>query len=243
MDYELSEFYLGIEYFLTYADNFAIGYFQKQGFSKTVAMPKDRWLGFIKDYDGGTLMECYIHPNMDFLKTQDIVTKQREFIYNRLKESSRAGIEYNAGELFKNGKRLVSAIEAPGVAEAGWTPQHLNKGMTERDRNLFISKIGASLKVLFEKIRAHQFTLALEGTSAYANSDFNLETIYLRVRESSTSDRLYDVPYYRSKDMLRADLLHLANTCKKASSEGSPDFIAASQFEIIVLDIMNSKED
>lgn len=32
----------GIEYFLTYADNFAIGYFQKQGFSKQVAMPKER---------------------------------------------------------------------------------------------------------------------------------------------------------------------------------------------------------
>ncbi len=31
-----------IEYFLTYADNFAIGYFQKQGFSKHVAMPKER---------------------------------------------------------------------------------------------------------------------------------------------------------------------------------------------------------
>ena len=31
-----------IEYFLTYADNFAIGYFQKQGFSKHVVMPKER---------------------------------------------------------------------------------------------------------------------------------------------------------------------------------------------------------
>jgi histone acetyltransferase len=31
-----------LEYFLTYADNYAIGYFQKQGFSKTVVMPKER---------------------------------------------------------------------------------------------------------------------------------------------------------------------------------------------------------
>jgi hypothetical protein len=23
-------------------------------------MPKDRWVGYIKDYDGGTLMECYV---------------------------------------------------------------------------------------------------------------------------------------------------------------------------------------
>lgn len=53
---------MGIEYFITYADNYAIGYFKKQGFTKSIAMPKGRYKGFIKDYDGGTMMECYVHP-------------------------------------------------------------------------------------------------------------------------------------------------------------------------------------
>lgn len=79
-----------IEYFLTYADNFAIGYFQKQGFSRHVAMPKERWVGFIKDYDGGTLMECYIHPGMDYLHVPQIVAKQRAFILDRLKTASQS---------------------------------------------------------------------------------------------------------------------------------------------------------
>ena len=48
-------------------------------------MPKDRWVGFIKDYDGGTLMECYIHPNVDYTDIKDTVAKQREFIYSRLR--------------------------------------------------------------------------------------------------------------------------------------------------------------
>ena len=48
----------GITHFLTYADNYAIGYFKKQGFTKTVGLPPERWVGYIKDYDGGTLMEC-----------------------------------------------------------------------------------------------------------------------------------------------------------------------------------------
>jgi len=30
----------GLRYFLTYADNYAIGYFRKQGFSKTLGMPR-----------------------------------------------------------------------------------------------------------------------------------------------------------------------------------------------------------
>jgi histone acetyltransferase len=47
----------GIEYFITYADNYAIGYFKKQGFTKTITMPKGRYSGLIKEYDGGTPME------------------------------------------------------------------------------------------------------------------------------------------------------------------------------------------
>lgn len=33
----------GILYFLTYADNYAVGYFRKQGFSKTLTFPKPQW--------------------------------------------------------------------------------------------------------------------------------------------------------------------------------------------------------
>merc|ERR1712224_857517 len=57
----------GLEYFLTYADNYAIGYFRKQGFTKQVTMPRERWKGYIKDYDGGTLMECKINMKVDYL--------------------------------------------------------------------------------------------------------------------------------------------------------------------------------
>jgi hypothetical protein len=34
---------IGIHYFLTYADNYAIGYFKKQGFSKQLSMPREQW--------------------------------------------------------------------------------------------------------------------------------------------------------------------------------------------------------
>jgi histone acetyltransferase len=51
---------------MTYADNFALGYFRKQGFTKDYKMNQDRWKGYIKDYEGGTMMECYIHPKLDY---------------------------------------------------------------------------------------------------------------------------------------------------------------------------------
>ena len=67
----------GINYFLTYADNYAIGYFKKQGFSKVVSQPKTNWFGYIKDYDGGTLMECLIYTQFNYLKTASLIHKQR----------------------------------------------------------------------------------------------------------------------------------------------------------------------
>jgi histone acetyltransferase len=63
----------GIEYFITYVDNYAIGYFKKQGFSKSIAMPKGRYFGLIKDYDGGTPMECYVHLSVDFLRLPEML--------------------------------------------------------------------------------------------------------------------------------------------------------------------------
>jgi len=38
-----------------------------QGFTKTVSMPVERWSGYIKDYDGGTLMECVIVRQVNYL--------------------------------------------------------------------------------------------------------------------------------------------------------------------------------
>lgn len=62
-------------HFLTYADNYAIGYFKKQvrcllfglaafgadsrhsqGFTKEVGLDRSVWAGYIKDYEGGTIM-------------------------------------------------------------------------------------------------------------------------------------------------------------------------------------------
>jgi len=44
------------KYLLTYADNNAIGYFKKQGFTSCPTRPTKDWRGYIKDYDGGTIM-------------------------------------------------------------------------------------------------------------------------------------------------------------------------------------------
>lgn len=45
---------------LTYADNFAMGYFEKQCFTTEITLPKAAWLKYVEDYEGGILMQCSV---------------------------------------------------------------------------------------------------------------------------------------------------------------------------------------
>ncbi|XP_060592593.1 histone acetyltransferase KAT2B-like, partial [Ruditapes philippinarum] len=67
-----------IVHFLTFADEFAIGYFKKQGFSKDIKLPKSAYLGYIKDYEGATLMGCELNPRICYTEFSKTIRKQKE---------------------------------------------------------------------------------------------------------------------------------------------------------------------
>ena len=222
-----------IEYFLTYADNYAIGYFQKQGFSKTVMMPKERWVGYIKDYDGGTLMECYIHPGINYLNVNGIVAKQREFIYSRIKEISKANISYPGLDIFRNGKRVNSLAEVPGVLEAGWSERLLYKGTSERDRNMLQSKLTVNIKTILEKIRSSNNAWPFDKTAKFdadplvKNDQLDLPTIAARVKLND---------FYRCKETFYADIFFMISNGKSKWKEGSIELESVLLFEKFVQD-------
>lgn len=92
---------------MTYADNLALGYFRKQGFSKDCRMSPDRWKGYIKDYEGGTMMECHVHPTIDYSRVSDIIKKQKEFVIKKIKELSLNEIKYDGRALEKLTKKYT----------------------------------------------------------------------------------------------------------------------------------------
>jgi histone acetyltransferase len=49
-----------------------------QGFTKNLTMPQEQWLGYIKDYEGGTLMECIINRKIDYTQIRRVAKLQRE---------------------------------------------------------------------------------------------------------------------------------------------------------------------
>ena len=69
---------LGARFLTTYADNFAIGFFKKQGFSGTVQMHKEQYRNHIKHYDGSTLMECALYNNVDYTQVDALLLAEQE---------------------------------------------------------------------------------------------------------------------------------------------------------------------
>ncbi|XP_061360996.1 histone acetyltransferase GCN5-like [Gastrolobium bilobum] len=114
----------GLTHFLTYADNHAVGYFIKQGFTKEIHLEKDRWQGYIKDYDGGILMECKIDPKLPYTELSPMFRRQRQAIDEKIRELSNCHIVYTGIDFQKKEAGIPKKIieDIPGLREAGWTP-------------------------------------------------------------------------------------------------------------------------
>mmetsp|Transcript_3123 Transcript_3123/g.4601 ORF Transcript_3123/g.4601 Transcript_3123/m.4601 type:complete len:603 (-) Transcript_3123:73-1881(-) len=70
--------------FLTYADNEAVGYFQKMGFSVDVTCPKVRYKDYIKTYEGVTLMECIIRDDIQYWDFTHTLTHHQKQLMDRI---------------------------------------------------------------------------------------------------------------------------------------------------------------
>jgi histone acetyltransferase len=221
----------GIEYFITYADNYAIGYFKKQGFSKSIAMPKGRYFGLIKDYDGGTPMECYVHPSIDFLRLPEMLQAQRDFILERVKLNVNSQTVYDPlAKDFKVNLEGVSrvnhatarAMAIPGILEAGWTMSDLIAATgqgKEADRQK--SALKSELLSMIRKIEEQQFAWPFRDPVDTSEVADYLDVIKEPIDLSTIEKRIRQDNHYKSKQMLFADLMLMVNNCKLYNEEVS----------------------
>ena len=94
LDWKKLNYDVPTKYFLTYADNHATVFFRKQGFTDKISQPKDNYNGFIKDYDGGTLMECTISYDINYNKIAELIKKQKQAVIEKSKNFSKSHILY-----------------------------------------------------------------------------------------------------------------------------------------------------
>jgi histone acetyltransferase len=107
-----------IMYFLTYADNYAIGYFKKQGFTKEITLEKSIWMGYIKDYEGGTIMQCSMLPKIRYLESSRMLQKQKEAVMAKIRAVSKSHIVHPPPAAWKNGIVPIDPMTIPAIMVA-----------------------------------------------------------------------------------------------------------------------------
>jgi histone acetyltransferase len=110
-----------VMHFLTYADNYAIGYFKKQGFTKEITLEKPIWMGYIKDYEGGTIMQCTMLPRVKYLEQGRMLLKQKEAVHAKIRAFSKSHIVHPPPSQWKNGSFPIDPMSIAPIRESGWS--------------------------------------------------------------------------------------------------------------------------
>ncbi|KAN0014558.1 hypothetical protein ACTFIU_000876 [Dictyostelium citrinum] len=223
---------VGIYHFLTFADNFAIEYFQKQGFTHEITLVKEKWKGFIQEYDGGSLMECVVHPNVTYLDIPTMVKAQRNALNEKIRTISTSHLVYSGLQCFNHGERRIPIEKIPGILEAGW----VNNGLDQQQ----INSLQQQLAVVLQSIKNHDDAWPfLQPVSIE-----EVPTYYTVVKDpvdlQMISDRLATGNYYITKNIFLADLKRMCNNCREFNGENSPYYDNADRLEKYCKNLVNN---
>jgi histone acetyltransferase len=195
---------IGIYHFLTYADNFAIGYFKKQGFAREVLLEQRKWKGHIKDYDGATLLECVLHPKINYLDVRAMLKAQRDAVLDQIKLISHSHMSYPGLAFFRHGKTQVRIEDIPGIVAAGYKPS---------TAALHEKSLKDKLRDFLRSMKAHEaiwpFTDPVDPNEVPDYYDVIKNPIDL-----TTIGKRLDDGFYITKEIFRADLQRMIDNCK-----------------------------
>jgi len=220
----------GVYHFLTYADEFAIGYFRKQGFSMDISLPSNVYHGYIKEYEGATLMGCELHPRVVYTQLSSMIRRQRAVVHKMadlavVDAEERQYKPYKLDErLFSGNSGPIDPSDIPGVPETGF-----NGNRTRQ--NYDIAQLHNTLKTIWNRLKAHQsswpFRKPVDPDEVpeyygYIPYPIDLKTI---------GDRLKKGNYYCHPKLFKADIARLFYNCRRFNDETTEYYKTAVELE------------
>ncbi|KAA8894164.1 Bromodomain-containing protein [Sphaerosporella brunnea] len=214
-----------VMHFLTYADNYAIGYFKKQGFTKEITLDKQKWMGYIKDYEGGTIMQCSMIPRIRYLEVARMLAKQKECVNAMIRANSKSHIVHQPPKEFRNGPCKIDPSSIPAIRNAGWSPE-----MDELARQPKHGPHYAQLLHLLNEMQNHQSAwpfqkpVNAEEVPDYYNvitEPMDLETMEKRLEEDA---------YATPEDFVK-DAKLVFNNCRRYNNETTSYWKNANKLE------------
>ncbi|KAJ3936515.1 MAG: Bromodomain-containing protein [Lentinula lateritia] len=224
--------YPRMNHFLTYADNYAVGYFEKQGFSKEITLDRSVWAGYIKDYEGGTIMQCTMLDKVDYLDKANILAQQQDAIMSKVRQMSRSHIVHAGLPQFQEGAPVgvtVDPQDVPGLRETGWTPsmaENLARLLPKSPDQHFMDRL---LKDLQEHNQAWPF---LKPVTAEDVPDYH--DIVLKPMDFSTMEHKLDNNQYQTVEDFVSDARLVFDNCRLYNLEDSVYHKCANTLEKFV---------
>mmetsp|Transcript_3149 Transcript_3149/g.11368 ORF Transcript_3149/g.11368 Transcript_3149/m.11368 type:complete len:450 (-) Transcript_3149:1330-2679(-) len=259
-----------LTHFLTYADNNAVGYFSKQGFSKEILFERENWFGYIKDYDGGTLMECSIDTNISYKEFPQIIRRQREAVDEKIKELSNSHVVYPGLAYFVSKKQAATQMSAAENGDGTGPKPHSNT--LERERGVKIEDIPGVKEAQWPGVEATPPKLRLLGTEGAPSEDeiYSMCSALLKgvrahedawpfqepvdpnevpdyydvVKEpidlASIQQRLESRKYYLSVPLFLADLYRMFSNCRIYNASDTIFYKLADRLEFYLKTLLSS---
>ncbi|EAA59829.1 conserved hypothetical protein [Aspergillus nidulans FGSC A4] len=214
-----------IMHFLTYADNYAIGYFKKQGFTKEIQLDRSIWMGYIKDYEGGTIMQCTMLPKIRYLESGRMLLKQKEAVHAKIRAFSKSHIIHPPPKEWKNGPVKIDPLSIPAIKESGWSPD-----MDELARQ---PRHGPNYNQLLHLLNDMQNHSAAWPFTQPVNKDEVLD-YYEVIKEPmdlSTMEEKHEKDMYPTPQDFIKDAVLMFDNCRRYNNENTPYAKSANKLE------------
>ncbi|XP_045453626.1 histone acetyltransferase KAT2A [Melitaea cinxia] len=214
-----------ILHFLTFADEFAIGYFKKQGFSKDIKLPRAMYSGYIKDYEGATLMHCELNPRIVYTQFTAVIRRQKEIVKKLIDMRQKEVRKIHPGlNCFKEGVRSIPVECIPGVREAGWREARAARAVSDPEPD------PAALRAVLHAVKNHAaawpFLKPVDKTEVPDYYDHIKYPMDLR----TIGERL-KARYYSSRRLFIADMARIFSNCRLYNSPDTDYYRCANTLE------------
>lgn len=222
----------GIKHFLTYADEFAIGYFKKQGFSKDIKVARHVYAGYIKEYEGATLMHCELHPSLIYTQFSSVIRKQKEIVKELIAQRQQEVQKVHPGlTCFKEGLRSIPIESIPGLRECGWRPQfRIQRTARPLEESADPDKLSNALTGVLQSVRQHSAAWPFLKPVNPAEVPDYYDHIKYPMDLKTIGERLKN-RYYVARRLFMADMARIFTNCRLYNSPETEYYRCANTLE------------
>ena len=227
---------------ITFADNNAVGYFSKQGFTKDIVMEREKWVGYIKEYDGGTIMECALEAQISYVDFPKNIRAQRECVEAKVREMTTAHVVYPGLARFKDGgefgkHRITDPLSTiKGLKEAKWKspdpPRYRLVHPGCGDGYPTLENLHKFMRSIIAIVKTHPDAWPfLSAVNKEEVPDY-YEVVKDPTDIESVSERLESENYYVTLEMFAADFKRMFENCRLYNAADTIYYKCANRLEL-----------